>query len=194
MRRSTSALVTVAAACAAFASPALAQPASYAIDPTHTFVNFEISHLGTSTSRGRFDRSDGSVQFDRAGKTGRVEITIDTASVRTGVDALDKQLQGKNFFDAAQFPSAKFVADKFSFDGDKVTEVAGTLTLRGVTHPVTMKATLFNCYLNPLLKREVCGGDFETTIQRSLWGINWGLDLGIPDRVRLLVQVEAVRQ
>ena len=55
-----------------------------------------------------------------------------------------------------------------------------------------MKATLFNCYLNPLLKREVCGGDFETTIQRSLWGINWGLDLGIPDRVRLVVQVEAV--
>lgn len=194
MGRSTSALITVATAWAAFAGAAFAQPATYAIDPTHTFVNFEISHLGTSTSRGRFDRSDGSVQFDRAGKTGRVEITIDTASASTGTDALDKQLQGKNFFDAAQFPNAKFVADKFGFDGDKVTEVAGTLTLRGVTLPVTLKATLFNCYLNPLLKREVCGGDFETTIQRSLWGIAWGLDLGIPDRVRLLVQVEAVRQ
>ena len=69
-----------------------------------------------------------------------------------------------------------------------------TLTLRGKSAPVTLKAVRFGCYENPFLKREVCGGDFETTIQRSLWGITWGLDLGIPDRVRLLVQVEAVRQ
>jgi polyisoprenoid-binding protein YceI len=190
----------LSAAAAAFAclatcaAPAWAQPAIYTIDPTHTFVNFEISHLGTSTSRGRFDRTDGTVQFDRTARTGRVEITIDATSVSTGTAALDRQLLGKNFFDAPQFPSAKFVADQFSFDGDKVTEVAGTLTMRGQTHPVRLKATLFNCYLNPLVRRQVCGGDFEATVQRSLWGMTWGLDLGIPDAVRLLVQVEALRQ
>lgn len=187
-------LSAAAALIAACAAPAWAQPATYSIDPTHTFVNFEVLHFGTSTSRGRFDRTDGTVQFDRAARTGRVEITVDTTSVSSGTAALDRQLLGENFFDASRFPSAKFVADQFIFDGDKVTEVAGTLTMRGQTHPVRLTATLFNCYLNPLLRRQVCGGDFETTVQRSLWGMTWGLDLGIPDAVRLLVQVEALRQ
>jgi polyisoprenoid-binding protein YceI len=58
---------------------------------------------------------------------------------------------------------------------------------------VTLKATTFNCYDNPMLKREVCGGDFETTIKRSQWGMTYGLP-GIPDDVRLVIQVEAVKQ
>ena len=162
---------------------------------TGTPANGNRSPAATRRMTSRASHRAASVRtVSNAARTSSCLAMRASASASTGTDALDKQLQGKNFFDAAQFPNAKFVADKFSFDGDKVTEVAGTLTLRGVTHPVTLKATLFNCYLNPLLKREVCGGDFETTIQRSLWGITWGLDLGIPDRVRLLVQVEAVRQ
>jgi polyisoprenoid-binding protein YceI len=180
------------AALAAFA--AVAQANTYTIDPTHTFVHFEIPHYGTSTSRGRFDRKEGLVQFDRAARTGRVEITIDTTSIDTGTDAFDRHLKGKDFFNAEQFPTAKFVADRFVFTGDKVTEVAGTLTLLGKTQPVTLKANNFNCYVNPLLKREVCGGDFDTTIARSQWGMDWGLKFGFSDEVRLLVQVEAIRQ
>jgi len=56
-----------------------------------------------------------------------------------------------------------------------------------------LKASRFNCYDNPFFKREVCGGDFETTIQRSLWGSTYGLP-GIPDNIRLVVQVEAIKQ
>jgi len=170
-----------------------AQSASYAVDPTHTFVTFEALHFGTSTIRGRFDKKEGTVQFDRAGKTGKVELTIDTTSLSTGVAPLDGHLKSKDFFNASEAPSAKFVGDKFSFAGDKVTEVAGSLTLLGKTGPVTLKATRFNCYQNPMLKREVCGGDFETTIQRSQWGMSYGLP-GIPDDIRLLVQIEAVKQ
>jgi polyisoprenoid-binding protein YceI len=180
------------AALAAFA--AAAQANTYTIDPTHTFVHFEIPHFGTSTSRGRFDRKEGLVQFDRAARTGRVEITIDTTSIDTGTDAFDRHLKGKDFFNAEQFPTAKFIADRFVFTGDKVTEVAGTLTLLGRTQPVTLKANHFNCYVNPLLRREVCGGDFDTTIARSQWGMDWGLKFGFSDEVRLLVQVEAIRQ
>lgn len=171
-----------------------AQANTYAIDPTHTFATYEIGHMGTSTNRGRFDRKEGSVSFDRAAKTGKVEITIDLASVNTGVAPLNKHLQSKDFFNVAEFPTAKFVGDKFSFDGDKVSAVSGTLTMRGKTAPVTLKASNFNCYTNPMLKREVCGGDFETTLKRSLWGVDYGLNFGFPDDVRLLVQVEAIKQ
>jgi len=171
---------------------ARAGPAVYAIDPTHTFVNFEVAHFGTSTSRGRFERIQGSVQFDRAGKAGRVEIAIASASVSTGVAALDNRLRGADFLDSATYPNASFVAEGFGFAGDTVTEVAGTLTLRGMALPLTLKANNFNCYLSPLLLRETCGGNFEARLQPSRWGLAVGPV--VPDSVRLLVQVEAIRQ
>jgi polyisoprenoid-binding protein YceI len=184
----------LAAAALAIAVGAQAQANTYAIDPTHTFVTYEIGHFGTSTNRGRFDQKEGTVQFDKAAKTGKVEISFDLAAVNTGVAPLNKHLQSPELFHTAKFPKAKFVGDKFVFNGDKLSEVVGNLTLRDKTLPVTLKATNFNCYTSPLLKREVCGGDFETTIQRSQWGVNYGLNFGFPDDVKLLVQVEAIKQ
>ena len=179
---------------ATFAAHAQAAPATYAIDPTHTFATFEISHFGASTNRGRFDKKEGTVQFDRAGKTGKVELTLQTGSINTGTAAFDKHLQGPDFFDAAKFPTATFKGDKFTFNGDKVSEVSGTLTLLGKTNPITLKAVNFNCYESPMLKREVCGGDFEATIVRSQYGMNYGLNWGFSDAVKLVIQVEAVKQ
>jgi polyisoprenoid-binding protein YceI len=186
--------IAVAALALTLAAGAQAQGATYAIDPTHTFVTYEVGHFGTSTNRGRFDKKEGTVQFDKAAKTGKVEVVFDLKSVSTGVEMMNKHLQSADFFDSAKFPEAKFVGDKFVFNGDKVSEVMGNLTLRGKTMPVTLKASNFNCYTSPMLKREVCGGDFETTIKRSQWGVNYGLEVGIPDDVRLLIQVEAVKQ
>jgi len=185
---------TIAAALLVTAIAAQASNATYTIDPTHTFATYEISHYGTSTNRGRFDRKEGTVQLDKSAKTGRVEITIDTTSVNTGVPQLDKHLQSKDFFDSAAYPTATFVGDRFTFDGDKVVAVSGTLTLRGETQPLTLKATRFNCYTNPLLRRETCGGDFVATLKRSEWGVDYGLKIGFPDEMRLLIQVEAIKQ
>jgi polyisoprenoid-binding protein YceI len=173
---------------------AQAQSATYALDPTHTFVTFEVPHFGVTTNRGRFDKKTGSVTLDKAGKSGKVEITIDTGSINTGTEAFNKHLQSKDFFNSAEFPTAKFVADKFVFNGDKVAEVTGTLTLLGKTNPVTLKANNFGCYQNPMLKVEVCGGDFETTIVRSQWGVTWGLNFGFSDNVKLVIQAEGIKQ
>lgn len=172
---------------------AQAQSATYAIDPTHTQVVFEAKHFGTSTNRGRWDKKEGTVTLDKAAKTGKVDITLDMASISTGIGPFDGHLKSKDFFNAEQFPTAKFVGDKFVFDGDKVKSVTGELTLLGKSQPVTLTATGFGCYENPRLKREICGGDFETTIQRSQWGMGYGIP-GIPDNVRLLIQVEAIKQ
>ena len=170
------------------------EAATYSIDPTHTFVTFEISHFGASVNRGRFDKKEGTVQFDRAGKSGKVEITFDASSVNSGTPAFDKHLQSADLFDVAQFPTIKFVSDKFNFDGDKVAEVTGNLSLLGKTNPVTLKANQFNCYQSPMLKREVCGGDFEAVLDRTAFGMNYGVAWGFPKNVRLVIQVEAVKQ
>lgn len=171
-----------------------ADSVTYVIDPTHTFVTFEADHFGTSTLRGRFDRKEGTVRLDRAAKTGHVVVSFDTASVDTGVSALDVHLKSADFFNTSRWAKAEFIGDSFRFDGDKVSAVAGTLTLLGKPLPLTLQATRFNCYLNPLLKREVCGGDFEASIARSRWGMGHGLDEGLPDTIRLLIQVEAIKQ
>lgn len=173
--------------------PAAAQSVGYRIDPNHTFVHLESKHLGISTNRGRFDRKEGSVTLDRTARTGRAEITIETDSINTGVPHFTNAIKGKDVLNVAEFPTARFVGDKFVFDGDKVSAVEGQLTLVGKTHPVRMTATSFNCSEHPMLKREVCGGDFEATISRSQWGINIAQG-SVADPVRLLIQIEAVRQ
>lgn len=187
----------LAAAAASFAAlaaaPALA--ANYAIDPTHTFVTFEIDHNGTSTNRGRFDAVEGSVQFDRAAKTGKVDVNVQPASVSTGTAGFDKHLQGEQIFNVAKFPTARFVSEKFEFNGDKLSKVHGQLTLLGQTHPVTFEARKFNVYANQMLQgRETVGGDFEATIDRSKWGSDFGLNWGAAKDVKIVIQIEAIKQ
>ncbi|MBT9554317.1 MAG: polyisoprenoid-binding protein [Hydrogenophaga sp.] len=186
--------LTLLAAAAVLSTAGIAQAADYAIDPTHTFASFEIGHMGATTNRARFDKKDGKISFDKAAKTGKVDISFETASVNSGTAMFDKHLQSAEILDAAKFPKAQFVSSKFVFNGDKVASVDGNLTLLGKTQPVTLKANQFNCYESPMLKREVCGGDFETTIDRTAFGVNYGIDWGFPKNVRLVLQVEAVKQ
>jgi polyisoprenoid-binding protein YceI len=186
-------LVT-AIACAGALGSAQAQTATYAIDPTHTFINFEVLHLGLSTSRGRLGKLAGNIEFDRGARRGKLDISIDVNNLDTGLPTLDKELRGKDFFNAERFPTARFVADRFVFNGDKVSEIEGSFTLLGVSLPLTLKASRFNCYPHPFLRREACGGDFEATLQRSKWGMAKYAPDVVADNVRLLIQVEAIRQ
>lgn len=190
MRKSLTLLA--AAAAATLSTGAFA--ADYAIDPTHTFATFEIGHFGASVNRGRFDKKEGKITFDKAAKTGSVDISFDVASVNTGTASFDRHLMSADILNAEKFPKAQFVSTKFHFNGDKVSAVDGNLTLLGKTQPVTLKANQFNCFESPMLKREVCGGDFEATIDRTAFGVNYGVDWGFPKNVRLVLQVEAVKQ
>lgn len=174
---------------------ALAEPVNYVIDPTHTFVNWEARHFGVSTSRGRFDKASGDIFFDAKGRSGKVDLVIDMKSISTGVAPFDAHLRRDDYFDVEHFPEARFVSNDFRFESDKLSEVVGKLTMRGITKPVTLKAKRFSCYDNPFLKREVCGGDFEATVVRSHYGMVHGLPVIVPDdAIRLQIQVEAIRQ
>ena len=186
-------LLTVLAVVAS--SGALAQSAVYKIDPSHTKAVWEAKHFATSTNRGQWDKTDGEITLDKAAKSGKVEVTIDMSSINTGIAPFNNHLKGPDFFDVANHPTARFVGEQLKFEGDKIVEVAGNMTIRGKTNPALLKATLYNCYENPRLKREVCGGDFETVIKRSTYDINWGIaEKFTSDDIKVTIQVEAIKQ
>ena len=172
---------------------ARAEPVRYRFDPTHTFVTFEVSHFGTSTIRGRFGPANGDATLDRAARKGRVQVELDTSTVSTGVSVLDARLKEGDMLAVGSNPRAYLVAERVDFDdAGKVKALRGELTLRGVSLPLTLTAQRFNCYTSPLVRREVCGGDFEGQLNRSAVGITHSLPF-VADSVRLLVQVEALR-
>ena len=191
MRRFGAVALLVFGACVPHAQ---AEPARYRLDPTHTFVHFELSHFGTSTIRGRLGPLNGEVEIDRSARRGRVQVEIDTSLASTGVSVLDARLREPDMLSVQAHPLAYWVAERIEIDdAGRVKSLRGEFTLRGVSLPLTLTAVRFNCYTSPLLRREVCGGDFEGQLSRGALGITHSLPF-VSDTVRLLVQVEAIRQ
>ena len=188
-------LSLLVAALGFVASAAHAESATYALDPSHSFASWEIPHFGTSTNRGRFNKTTGTVTIDKAAKTGSLDVTVDTTSLDTGTAAFTKHISSDEMLNVAAFPTSHLVASKFTFGADgKVTQIDGNLTLLGKTNPVVLKAQNYNCYMSPMVKREVCGGDFDSTIVRSQYGVSYGLNYGFPDSMKVVIQVEGVKQ
>lgn len=168
--------------------------ANYSLDPNHANVRFAIDHFGTTTNQGGFYGVTGDLAFDPAKKTGAIDVIIPINNLETGNEHFTNHLKSKDFFNAEAYPTAEFKSTKFYFNGNKVSKVAGDLTLLGKTKPVTLTATKFNCYNSPTLKTQVCGGDFETTIDRTQWGIDGMVKMGISKNVKLTIQVEASKK
>ncbi|QMT30407.1 YceI family protein [Alysiella filiformis] len=173
---------------------ASASAAEYKIDAHHTNARFAIDHFATSTNVGGFYDLNGTMQFDAAKRTGAISLTLPLANLQTGSSHFTEHLKSADLFHAEKFPEMKFESTKFKFSGSKVKAVEGNLTLLGKTHPVTLKASKFNCYPSPMLKTEVCGGDFKTTIDRTKWGMNYLVDVGMSKNVDLTIQIEAAKQ
>ena len=185
--------LTLAAALAAFlAFPAAAEMESYTVDPRHTFPTYEVSHLGYSMQRGRFNKTSGRIAVDTAAKKGSADIAMETASVSTGVDKLDEHLRSEDFLNAAKFPQITFKSTDFAFEGEKVKSATGDLTINGLTRPVTFTANVFQCAMNPMLKKKQCGADLRATIKRSDFGMKYGLPY-LGDEVTLRIPVEAIK-
>lgn len=182
------------AAVAVLGGAAFAAPKSYDIDPQHTSPSFEADHFGgVSVWRGKFTKTTGKITLDREAGTGTVDVSIDAASVSTGVDDLDKHLRGPDFFDVTKFPAATYKGKFSKFKDGAPIEVQGDLTMRGVTKPVTLKLNSFKCVPHPMKKApELCGADAHATFNREDFGITFGKNLGFDMQVKLAIQVEAM--
>lgn len=186
-------LALVAAALAAPLGSALAAPETFVIDTNHTKPRFEYSHFGYSTQSSRFDTTKGTIVYDAAAKTGSVDITIDAKSVNTGYALFNEHIQAEDFFDTAKYPTITFKSTAVKFEGDKPVSVAGNLTVKGVTKPVTLKVTSFHRMPHPMVKKDAIGANATVTIKRSEFNAGKYAP-NVSDEVTLVIPVEAIKE
>ncbi|MGZ8215786.1 YceI family protein [Methylomagnum sp.] len=186
--RRTAILTAILVAC-----PAFAAADKFVIDERHTFPSFEISHIGFSTQRGRFDKTSGTITLDIKNKTGQINISMDANSIDTGLAELEDRLKKEDFFNTAKYPTIIYTADKLVFDGETPTRADGNLTLLGTTKPVSLDIQHFRCGVHPINKKAVCGADAAGVIKRSDFGITAFLP-AVGDEVKILIQVEGFKE
>lgn len=185
--------LALALAAASLNTAAFAAPETYVADSSHTFSRFSYSHFGYSTQQSRFNKNSGKVVFDKAAKTGSVDITIDTKSVDTGNDTFNEHIQGEEFLDTAKYPTATFKSTKVIFEGDKPAKVEGNLTLKGVTKPVTLTVTSFQAMPHPMLKKDAIGANAYTVVKRSEFNAGKYAPY-VGDEVRIDLAIEAIKE
>lgn len=174
-------------------------PATWAVDPKHSNVEFSVRHLMISTVKGRFGDVTGSIVLDD-GNPGRssVDVAIDVSSIDTREAQRDAHLRSADFFDVETFPSMTFRSTRVERIADDRYSVAGDLTIRDETHPVVLDVAAEG------RGRDPWGGDragFSATakIKRSDFGLTWNLALEaggvtVGDEVKIHIDTEIVKQ
>lgn len=184
--------LTAALIVAGAATSAMAAPETYNVDGTHTFEHFSYSHFGLSTQLSHFTKTTGTVVLDKAAKTGKVDIVIDTTSVDTGYATFNEHIQGADFLDTAKYPTATFKSTKVHFEGDKPVAIDGDLTIKGVTKPVTLTVTHFANMAHPMVKKDAIGANAQVVVKRSEFGAGKYAPY-VGDDVTITVSLEAIK-
>ena len=163
---------------------------TYKLDPLHTAVVWHVNHFGFSTPSGKFMNAEGTLLLDEKNPSAsKINVTIPITNVNTGVPKLDEHLRTKDFFDAEAFPTAAFVSDEVKVTSKDTAIVRGTLTLHGVSKPVSLDVKLNKLGEN-MFKQQTAGFSATATIKRSDFGINTYLP-GLGDEVKLDIESEA---
>ena len=171
-------------------------PGAYAIDASHSAVEFVVRHLGLAKVRGRFRAFDGVIEIADRPEDSTVAVEVDVSTIDTLEPNRVENLRGSDFLDVANHPTMSFRTTRVTASGSGWT-VEGDLTLRGVTHPVTLDVTFEGAGADPWGGQRIA---FSASgeIDRGQWGITWNqaLEAGgfvVGKKVRLEIEAEAVK-
>ena len=171
-------------------TPTQVRSGTYVLDPAHGKITWSVDHMGFSTYVGQFTDVSATLNLDSANPSAsKLDATVRTASAGTFSDGLDKHLKTADFFDVAKHPTATFRATSIRPTDADSADIAGNLTLRGVTRPILIRADFNQAGVNPLDKVYSVGFDGRAKIKRSDFGINYGLP-ALGDEVTLHFEAE----
>lgn len=165
---------------------------SYTIDPRQTFPSIQITQLGMAIPLGRFNQTRGKMYLDPAAATGRIELSIATASISTGLASLEAHLRSPVLLDAEHYPDIVFVSDKLTFTNKQLVAADGALTLHGVTKPVHVDIHAFHCGMNPVAMQDTCDANASISIKRSDFGVDKYVPI-IADQANIAMQISAIK-
>ena len=168
---------------------------TYAIDKTHSEAAFQVRHL-ISKVRGRFADFDGTIEFDEEQPArSSVTFTIQAASIDTSTPDRDAHLRSEDFFAVDQHPTITFVSTSVTPRGADAFEVAGNLTMRGVTRAIVIPVAYLGKAVDPWGNQKVAF-EGELTLNRKDFGLNWNaaIEAGgflVGDEVKISLSIQA---
>jgi len=171
---------------------------SWQLDPYHLQVEFAVKHLGMMTVRGHFTEivAAGQIDPDHPAASS-VDITIQTASIRTHNEQRDNDLRSGNFLDVPTYPTIAFKSTKIEPVGDERFTMAGDLTIKGVTRPVTLQVLRYGEFNDPRMGHRVAYSA-EGQINRRDFGLTLSMMLDgrlvVGEEVKIMIEVEVVEQ
>jgi polyisoprenoid-binding protein YceI len=170
---------------------------AYDIDGPHTSVEFVGRHLMITKVRGRFNDVRGRITIGEEPENSHVEVEIGVASLSTGNDDRDAHLRSEDFFDVEHYPSIAFASTAVRALRDNTWELAGDLTVRGTTRPITLQVDFDGGGSSPMGDERI-GFSAATDVNREDFGLTWnvaletgGLLVGKTARIELAVQAIA---
>ena len=192
--------ISGAVLAATLSLPGAAANSAWQIDPNHSAAQFAVRHLAISTVRGAFTKVSGTVQLDDKDiSKSSVDVTIDTASVDTRVEARDKDLRSDHFFDVEKYPTITFKSTKVEQVEAGKLKVTGDLTLHGVTKQVVLDVEGPTAPVKDPWGNQRAAVNATTKINRQDFGMKWNtkMDSGglvVGDDVAITLDVEMVQK
>ena len=167
------------------------------VDPTHSSVAFEVKHMMIATVHGRFKEFEGTIEAAEDINNSRVYAKVKAASIDTNDETRDAHLRSADFLDVEKYPEITFESTHIEPLGGPEFRMTGDLTIKGVTRPVELDATVEGAELDPWGNERV-GIRVRGQIDRKDFGVTWQklLESGrflVGDEVKLLVDVSAVK-
>ena len=165
---------------------ALVKAGTYQVDPNHTQVTWQVNHMGFSMLQGQFGAASGSITVDPANPAAsKVDVTFNTGDLSVTAAPFANHLKSKDFFDVATYPTARFVSTSVSNMGDHLM-IAGNLTIKNQTKPVTLTANFVGAGNNPMNKQLNFGFRATGSINRSDFGLGMAVPV-VSDKVDLTI-------
>lgn len=175
--------------------PAFGVPTgTYKLEPTHGYIVFSYSHLGFSKPHLRFDSFDVTLNANSEQPDASVlTVTVAADSINSQVPEFDEHLNGEDYFDSEKYPEISFTSTKVTRSGDDTFEVVGDLTIKEVTKPVTLEATINKAANHPMRGKPTIGVSAHGKLKRSEWGLGKYVP-NVGDEVSMDIQVELIQE
>ena len=172
----------------------IAPTGTWALDPVHSLVGFEVSYMA-GTFRGQFRDVSVSLAIGDDGNAA-LEGVANVASVDVKDENLDAHLQSPDFFDSENFPELRFAAEDVALEGDHVT-ANGEITIKGVTKPVTVTGTASTPMEDPWGNQRF-GLTLSAEVDRTDFGLRWNNplpsgDAALANEVRIVAELQLVK-